>query len=163
MKWSKKILVVLVIAFVIIQFFRPEENKTSEVQISDISTVYTVPEEVNKIFKKACNDCHSNNTVYPWYSKIQPVAWWLNKHVEEGKEEFNINEFATFKLRKQYKRIVQVAELVEKDEMPLKSYTLIHREAILTDAEKQILNNWSKSIQDSMKAKHPMDSLIRKK
>lgn len=163
MKWVKKILIVLLVVLVVIQFFKPKENKASGVQVNDIATVYPVSDDVNKIFKKACNDCHSNNTVYPWYSKIQPVAWWLNEHVEDGKNEFNMNEFATFKLRKQYRRIGQVAELVKKEEMPLKAYTLVHRDAVLTDAEKETLYNWSKLIQDSMKAKYPMDSLIRKK
>ncbi len=163
MKWVKLTLKILLISFIVIQFFRPKENKAEGAQPNDLATVFPVPENVNQIFKKACNDCHTNNTVYPWYSKIQPVAWWLNEHVEDGKKEFNMNEFATFKLRKQFRRIGQVEELVKKGEMPLKSYTLIHRDAILTDVEKQTLYDWSKSIQDSMKAKYPLDSLIRKK
>lgn len=163
MNWKKILFRTLLIVFVTIQFFRPKENKSDAVQTNDLSTLYPIPENVNQIFKKACNDCHTNNTVYPWYSKVQPIAWWLAEHVNEGKAEFNMNEFATFNLRKQYRRISQVADLVKKGEMPLKSYTIVHRDAILTDEEKQALYDWSQAIQDSMKAKYPLDSLIRKK
>jgi len=157
----KKILIVLLIAFVFIQFFKPEKNIHPGTQANAIATVYQVPEDVSQIMDKACNDCHSNNTRYPWYNNIQPVAWWLNDHIEEGKDELNFDEFASYNLRRQYHKLDEVIEQVKKGEMPLNSYTWIHTDAKLSDAEKTALTGWAQGIMDQMKSKYPIDSLIR--
>jgi Haem-binding domain len=164
-KVMKKVLLVLLAAFVIIQFFRPAKNTASgpEAYAKDISKVHAVPADVQLILQKACNDCHSNNTEYPWYSNIQPVAWWLNDHVQEGKKELNFSEFAGYNLRRQYHKLEEVEEQVKEGEMPLSSYTLIHKEAKLTETEKNALYNWVNALRDSMRNVYPIDSLERKK
>ncbi|MBS1626569.1 MAG: heme-binding domain-containing protein [Bacteroidetes bacterium] len=159
----KKILIVFIVAFVIIQFFRPKKNIAAGEQPNHISKLYNVPDSVKTIFTKACNDCHSNNTNYPWYNNIQPVAWWLNKHVIDGKRHFNVDEFSTYSIAKQYKKMKECIDELKEGEMPLTSYTLIHRDAILNNAEKQTLINWCTSIRDSLKAKYPADSLVMPK
>ena len=160
----KKILVVLLIILVIIQFFHPAKNVSNAAQTQyDIAAMYPEPENVRTILNKACNDCHSNNTRYPWYNNIQPVAWWLNDHIQEGKHELNFNEIGTYNLRRQYNKMKEIKELVKNGEMPLGSYTLIHTDARLPGQEKAALTDWANSIQAAMRAKYPMDSLIRKK
>ncbi len=158
-----KILIALIIILAAIQFIRPEKNKSAELMPGDITTVYDVPGDVNNILKKACNDCHSNNTVYPWYAEMQPVGWWLNHHIVEGKEELNFSEFAHYPVAVQYHKLEEMIEQIKEDEMPLSSYTLIHIDARLTDAEKQSLLNWSQSVRDTIKAKYPADSLVLKR
>ncbi|MDB5275156.1 MAG: cytochrome [Ferruginibacter sp.] len=93
----KKVLLVLLVILVIIQFIHPAKNSSSEdaMLVNDISKKYIIPQNVHDILKTSCYDCHSNNTVYPWYSKIQPVDWWLTNHINEGKREVNFSEFAT--------------------------------------------------------------------
>lgn len=161
----KKVLLFLLAALVVIQFFRPAKNTASgpEAYAKDISKVHAVPADVQLILQKACNDCHSNNTNYPWYSNIQPVAWWLKDHIDEGKRELNFSEFAGYSLRRQYHKLEEVEEQVKEGEMPLSSYTIIHKDAKLTDTEKQALYNWVNAIRDSMRAVYPIDSLERKK
>lgn len=161
----KKVLLVLLAAFVIIQFFHPAKNTASgpEAYAKDISKVHPIPADVQLILQKACNDCHSNNTQYPWYSNIQPVAWWLNDHVQEGKKELNFSEYAGYNLRRQYHKLEEVEEQVKEGEMPLSSYTFIHKEAKLTEAEKNALYNWVNTLRDSMRSVYPIDSLERKK
>lgn len=163
MRILKRILIILLIGFIIIQFFRPKKNVSGGPQPNNIANVYPVPENVKAILAKACNDCHSNNTKYPWYSNIQPVAWWLANHVEEGKRELNYDEFATYRPRKQYIRMDQTNELVKEGEMPLSSYTWVHKDARLTSEEKLALATWAESTKDIMEGKYPMDSLVRKK
>lgn len=148
----RKILIGLLVALVIIQFIRPERNVVSAMSANDISTKYTVPDDVNKVLQKACNDCHSNNTVYPWYSNIQPVGWWLQNHVNEGKEELNFSEFATYKNKKAAHKLEEVVELVEEGEMPLESYTIVHKEAKLTNEEKATLVAWAKALHQQIKS-----------
>ena len=100
----KKILLFLLVAFVVMQAFRPAKNNSGE-KSKDISLSYPVPDSVTKIFEKACYDCHSNNTRYPLYAEVQPLGWWLNDHVTDGKKHFNLNEFSGYRIAKQYKKL----------------------------------------------------------
>jgi hypothetical protein len=159
----KKILWVLVIAFIVIQFFRPTKNISTAEQTNSFFTAYQTPADVKSILDKACLDCHSNNTSYPWYANLQPVAWFLDRHVRDGKKELNFDEYTNRNLRFQYHKMEEVVEQVEDGKMPLNSYIMIHRDAKLTDAEKQKLIDWANSVMDALKARHPIDSLIRKK
>ena len=160
----KKVAYILLGVLVVIQFFRPAKNinTTSAATANDISKLYAVPENVMGILKTSCYDCHSNNTVYPWYNNIQPVAWWLNHHVEEGKREINFNEFATYPARRQYKKMEEVIDQVKEDEMPLSSYTIIHTNAKLSQEQKAALTDWAEAIRKDIEAKYPPDSLKRK-
>jgi hypothetical protein len=159
----KKILFFLLLAFIIIQFIHPKPNKARGDQPNYIGKSFSTPDDVKSILQKACNDCHSNNTRYPWYSNIQPVDWWLTNHIKEGKHEMNLDEYISRSLRYQYNKMKKTVDLVKNGEMPLNSYTWIHKDAILKEEEKNKLINWANGIMDAMKAKYPLDSLIRKK
>jgi hypothetical protein len=158
----KKLLLALLVVLLVLQAFRPEKNNSGYKE-NDISSLYPVPDNVEQILVKACNDCHSNSTVYPWYAEVQPIAWWLNDHVKDGKKHLNFNEFATYKLAKQFHKLEEVFDEVKGGEMPLESYTVVHRDAKLTVAERNILMDWSVAVRDSMKSRFPADSLIMKK
>ncbi len=160
MKIFKRILLALFLVFIAIQFIHPKKNQSTELLATDISKTYAVPKDVETILAKACNDCHTNNTKYPWYNNIQPVAWWLNNHVKDGKRHFNLSDFTSSRIARQYKKLDECIEQVKEGEMPLESYTWIHKDAILTDGEKQSLYNWCNTVRDSIKAKYPADSLV---
>ena len=162
-KILKKILLALAILLVLCQFYPRAKNNVKGSETKNISTVHQVPVDVQSLLKTSCYDCHSNNTVYPWYYNIQPLAWWLDDHIVEGKKELNFSDFAGYNLAKQYRKLEEIEELVAENEMPLKSYTLVHTDAKLNDQQKLIITNWSKTLQADMKAKYPADSLIRKK
>jgi hypothetical protein len=162
MKILRKILIGLSLLLIAIQFVRPGKNLSADVS-KDFSTKYQVSEDVKAILQRACNDCHSNTTVYPWYAEIQPVGWWLNNHVREGKQHFNINNFASYPAAVQKKKMEDCIEVLQKDEMPLSSYTLIHRNAILNEEEKQKIIHWCNATIDTLKAIYPADSLVLKR
>ena len=143
----KKILLILLVVLVIIQFIRPEKNLASGVpQANAIQHKYVMPAEIENIFKTSCNDCHSNHTNYPWYSNIQPVAWWLDSHIKDGKKHFNVDEFLSYDPKKQDHKMEEVIEMIETKEMPLESYTWIHRQADITDAQRTAIINWAKDV-----------------
>jgi hypothetical protein len=158
----KKILLGLLVVFIVLQAFRPAKNNTGD-KSKDISLSYPVSDSVTALFNKACNDCHSNNTEYPWYAEVQPVGWWLNDHVTDGKKHFNLNEFSSYRIAKQYHKLEECIEQLKEGEMPLESYTVIHKEARLSEAERETLVAWFESIRDSMKLKYPADSLVIKR
>lgn len=159
----RKILLFLLAALVVIQFIHPKKNKSEGPQPNYIGNNYNVPGNVKTILDKACNDCHSNNTRYPWYSLLQPVHWWMEDHIKEGKREINFDEYTNRPLRYQYHKLEEVIEMVKEGEMPLNSYTWIHKDAKLTTEEKTAITGWAQSVLDTLKARYPMDSLVRKK
>jgi hypothetical protein len=162
MKTLKKIGIALLVILLVMQAFRPAKNNSGDMN-KDISVSYVVPADVKTILAKACNDCHSNATRYPWYSEIQPVSWWLSDHIKDGKRHFNFNEFTGYPIARQYKKLEECMEEVKKGDMPLSSYTLIHKDAILSDEEKNTLFTWLDIVRDSIKSRYPADSLIIKK
>jgi len=120
----------------------------------DISTLVPVPDDVQGILKKSCYDCHSNNTEYPWYAYVQPLHWYLNSHIRSGKEELNFNEFAGYTLRRRQNKLRAIENSLKDGTMPLFSYILIHRNAILDPREKSILIKWVKNSRDSLNRKN---------
>jgi len=142
----KKVAYILLAILIIIQFIRPARNISSAEQVNHISKKYTVPANVNTVLEKACNDCHSNNTVYPWYTNIQPVGFWMDDHVKDGKDELNLSEFLTYSPKKARHKMEEVVDMVKEGEMPLDSYTWIHTEAKLTQEEKAALTDWASAL-----------------
>ncbi len=150
MKILKIIVLILLAAFVTIQFFPTERNQSDVVPKTDFFLVNNPPQKIRTILQESCYDCHSNNTEYPWYNKIQPVAWYLEDHVKQGKSELNFNIWDEFSDRRKLSKLKSIINQVKDDEMPLYSYTLIHRDAILSESDKSAIVNYMNSLKNSM-------------
>ncbi|GAB4001142.1 heme-binding domain-containing protein [Spirosoma daeguense] len=148
----RKTLLALLAVLVIIQFFRPEKNQAEGVSPTDITTKYALPDNVAAVLKRSCFDCHSNSTTYPWYYNIQPVAWWLSNHIEEGKEELNFSEFATYSPKKARHKLEEVGEAVTDGWMPLGSYLWIHHDAKLKSEEAKLIADWASNLRNQIPA-----------
>jgi len=162
MKLVKWVLLILAVAVIIMQFIRPEKNISKESSPIAMAQHFPVPQTIQSMFQRSCNDCHTNSTVYPWYAEVQPFGWWLNKHIRDGKRGLNFDEFAGYRLMKQYRRFNDIVEQVQEDKMPLPSYLIAHGYARLTPDEKTELVGWCTAMRDSMKVKFPVDSLERR-
>lgn len=132
----------IIILLIVIQFVDVEKNVAIAPSENAIEKYYPVPSHVQKLLKTSCYDCHSNTTVYPAYNNIQPVKWWLADHVNSGKRHLNFDEFNTYSKEKKLKKLDEIAETVRSGEMPLTSYTFIHHDAKLSDAEKSEIEKW---------------------
>ena len=161
---KKKILLGLLAVLVIIQFIKPARNQSNDETYS-VATKYPMPDDVKEILKAACNDCHSNNTVYPWYANVQPSAWWLASHVNGGKKHLNYSEFTNRPVAVQNHKFEETIEMVKEKEMPISSYTWfgLHPEAKLTDDQRAKLTAWAQANMDMLKANYPADSLVLKR
>jgi len=148
MSRSRKILFGILIVLIAIQFIQPARNKNGQV----LPTAISVPGNVQPILKTACYDCHSNNTQYPWYANIQPVRSFLDWHIKEGKEELNFSEFGSYSHRRQINKLKAIRNSINDGSMPLSSYTLIHKNARLSAAEKALIINWAEKTADSLSA-----------
>lgn len=137
-------------ALVVIQFFPTDKNESYTTPETDFVLVNKVPSEIENQLMQSCYDCHSNNTVYPWYSKIQPAAWFLEDHIKEGKAELNFNEWDNYSDRRKKSKLRSIIKQIESGEMPLDSYTLIHRDAIFSEKEKEAVFNYMKTLKDDL-------------
>ena len=148
---KKKILIGLVVVVVAIQFVRPEKND-SGAGPDDLAALYVPPPEVRQILERACYDCHSNRTRYPWYAEVQPVGWWLASHINDAKNQLNFSEFGSYDEHHQVKKLQSLSDEVTDRSMPLKSYTWIHRDAKLTDAQIKTLADWADALADKIES-----------
>ena len=150
-KTMKKILVALLVILVVLQFFQIDKTNPEFDANQDFLKIHETPTEIASTIKAACYDCHSNQSVYPWYTYVQPVGWFVKNHIEEGKEHLNFSEFVTYMPKKQAHKLEECYELIEKGEMPLSSYTIIHKDAVLTEAQQTELISYFKEIEKSIK------------
>jgi hypothetical protein len=118
----KKIGLSVLIVFIAIQFIQPAHNKSGGLLTTDISKMFSIPDSVQLVLKNACYDCHSNNTIYPWYVNIQPMGWLMAKHIKQGKAVLNFSEFGNYTPRKQLSKLTGIANSISDDNMPLTSY-----------------------------------------
>lgn len=150
-KITKRILFIGTIVFLLMQLYQPSRNEGSKKEMTEsFVRVYTVPENIKTVLRTSCYDCHSNNTYYPWYSNIQPIRFFMDGHIEKGKKDLNFDEFGNYSKRKQKSKLDGIVKQIKSDEMPLSSYTLIHKEAILTTAQKKEVIYWMNKIKDSI-------------
>lgn len=138
-KILKRTLVGLLVVLVGIQFIPTDTNKQDGIPKTDIRYVYDVPGKVLKVLETSCYDCHSNNTNYPWYSKVQPVRLLMDKHIREGKAELNFSEFGNYSDRMKRNKMQSIGSQVEDGEMPLPSYLMMHDEAKISNSDKEVL------------------------
>lgn len=136
---------VIFIGFIVIQFIRPDFTNPPVNAADTLEKSTQVPENIKVILNRSCADCHSNETKYPWYSKIQPSAWFLKDHIDEGRREMNLSVWNTYEPRRKKKKFEEICEQVESKEMPLPSYLWIHGDAKMSDAEIKAVCDWTKA------------------
>ena len=142
---KKKIAIGILAAIIIMQFFRIDTVNPEAVLSNDFINITKPDEKTAQLLKSACYDCHSNNTVYPWYSNVAPITWWLKHHVNEAREHLNFSEWTSYTEKKQKHKLYECYEEVEHGEMPLKSYTWTHSEAKLSHEDREHLEHWFES------------------
>jgi hypothetical protein len=134
-----------------IQLVPTERNQSDVVPKTDFIVANNPPKDISNLLKSSCYDCHSNNTDYPWYNKVQPVSWFLERHIKKGKSELNFNEWNDYSNRRKNSKLKSIINQIKDNEMPLSSYTLIHKDAILSKTEKTFLIDYMKKLKDSLK------------
>lgn len=144
MKIAKKIGIALLIILIGMQFFSPEKNTATGDYVAAFEKETQPTTEVAQLLKTTCYDCHSSHTEYPWYNAIAPVSYWLDHHIEEGKEHLDFSDWANYTVKKKDHKLEELIEEVEEGEMPLKEYTWTHEEARLTPEQKRMLIDWAK-------------------
>jgi cbb3-type cytochrome oxidase cytochrome c subunit len=141
----KRIGIAFIVLFIVIQVFRINKTITPVNEQTDFMAVTQTNPEVATILKNACYDCHSNQPTYPWYTSVAPVSWWIKNHINEGSKHLNFSIWQTYTVKRKDHKLEECVEMIEEGEMPMNSYTWMHQEAKLTDAQKQLLIDWFKA------------------
>jgi hypothetical protein len=152
-KILKIIAIALFIGFVAIQFIRPEKTNPPVNQPETIQATMQIPENVQSILKRSCNDCHSHETVYPFYSNIAPISWQVIDHINEGRRKLNFSIWNTYDEKKKKRKLEGICEEMQSGEMPMSQYTLIHRDAIVSADDIKSICDWTKKEVDNFTQK----------
>lgn len=139
MSKRNKVLLVLGVLLVGIQLVPiPRENPP-------VTAAISVPQEVQAVFDNSCNDCHSNLTEWPWYSRVAPVSWLVYRDVKKGRDELNFSEWGDYSDRRRNRKLEEIEEKVSDKEMPLRIYVRLHPDAALSISAAETLIDWSRS------------------
>jgi hypothetical protein len=133
---AKNISIFLVFLFLVIQSIRIDKTTEPVNPSTDFIALTSANAEVANTLKIACYDCHSNQPSYPWYTNIAPVSWWIKHHIDEGSRHLNFSIWGTYKEKRKNHKLDECVEMIEEGEMPMSSYTIMHGDAKLTDAQK---------------------------
>ena len=149
MRLFKKILkitaIVLVVGFLGMQAVRPARTNPPVDESQTIFARTQMTPQVASIFDRSCRDCHSNKTIWPWYTQVAPVSWWLSNHVNEGRRNLNLSEWAKLNSDRQDRKLRQICDEVQDGVMPLSSYTPMHPQAKLSDQDRKTLCDWTEA------------------
>ncbi|WP_299254022.1 heme-binding domain-containing protein [uncultured Cytophaga sp.] len=148
-KVFKRIGLLLFISVVGIQFIPTTLNESDNVLSTDFIKTYSPPKNIKNLLINSCYDCHSNNTKYPWYNKIQPVSWFIESHIESAKTELNFSEFGNYSTRKKKSKLKSILSQIKNDKMPLPSYILMHKESIFSKSNKLDIEKWLTELEQS--------------
>lgn len=147
LKWA---VILLAVAFALLQFVRPARTNPLVDESKTLQANTRMTPQVSAILERSCRDCHSNKTVWPWYSNVSPVSWFVAGHVEDGRRDMNFSEWAKYDLHRREAYLGLICEMVSKGMMPLNSYTRIHRQAKLSAEDARAICEWTKAERQSL-------------
>jgi hypothetical protein len=139
----KRILLILLALIIIIQFVPADLPEVTSDNPNDLFANNEIPENIENLIRTTCYDCHSNETVYPWYSYVAPVSFLISKDTREGRHHLNFSEWEKMDSIEKAEALDDIAEEVEEGEMPMKIYPIIHSDAKLSDADRHAIEEWA--------------------
>jgi len=146
----RRIILGLVALFILIQFIPNELPKVTLDNKNDLLANNDFPSEIEKDLRSSCYDCHSNETIYPWYSYVAPISFLVKRDTKEGREELNFSDWKNLSKKKKAKQLTHIIEEIEEGEMPFPPYLITHSDARLSAEQKQDLINWADSYAESL-------------
>jgi hypothetical protein len=151
-KILKVVVIVLVLGFIVLQFFPPNRTNPPIVEAETLEATTRVPADVAAILNRSCSDCHSHKTTYPWYSYVSPASLFLANHIADGRRHLNFSVWNTYDKKKKSHKMEEIQEQVEGGMMPLGSYLWIHRDAVLSESEARALIDWTVKVRQDLAA-----------
>lgn len=129
------ILLFTLILLVAMQLFSIDKSTEEIDPAEDFYQTVQMPDDVKTMLRTACNNCHSNETSYPWYANIEPVSWWIQGHINNGRGNLNFSKWQSYDASRKNRKIDECVEVLEQRRMPFSSYVMMHKEAQLSDEQ----------------------------
>lgn len=148
-KW---IVVVIAVVFLGLQFTTPRHTNPPVDAAQTLAATTTVPPEISALFARSCNDCHSNQTNWRWYTYVAPVSWFTVGHVNDGRKEFNLSEWGRYGTRMKETRLKAICAEARGGTMPIASYTFVHRHTKLSPDEVTKICDWTENARHQLPA-----------
>ena len=127
------------------QLIRPERTNPPIDPQKTLVTLEHPPANTAEMLDRACSDCHTNSTRWPWYTNVAPISWWIVDHVNEGRRRASFSDWADYDAPRRLKELDETCKRVERHNMPLESYLLVHPEAQLSDRERRAICDWTRA------------------
>jgi hypothetical protein len=141
------------IAFLVAgQLIRPARTNPPTNPALTLEATAHPPAAIVAMLDRSCGDCHTNRTRWPWYTNVAPISWWIIDHVDEGRRRVSFSEWGSYDLARQRKELDQICRRVGRHNMPLTSYLLVHRDAVLSDADRRAICDWTDSLMSTLSA-----------
>ncbi len=148
----KRLSITLVVLLAAIQMYRPERSNPPTDPEMRIEAAHPMTPGLSGVWNRACRDCHSNDTVWPWYSNVAPVSWFVTGHVDHARRHMNVSEWGKYDKGEASSRLKKMCEFSRERTMPLSSYRLIHRNARLSDDDIDEICSWAAATRQALKA-----------
>lgn len=152
-KYLKWILIALVAAFALLQLANPDHTNPPVAAGHDLFAVNPPPPQVAAAVRTSCYDCHSNETKWPWYSRVAPMSWLVADDVKNGRAKLNFSDWPVTDPERAGRKFGNISDEVDAGDMPLKKYTMIHRDAVLSASQRQAIVDWAEAQADLLKKK----------
>lgn len=152
-RWSVGFVSLLALCSAGVHPFGPVKRSVrQEVAASDLN----LSPQVAAVLKRSCADCHSNQTVWPWYSYVAPMSWLVERDVRRGRDRMNLSAWHQYTLNQEEKLLADIASAVKNREMPLPQYTLLHHNAKLSNADTDLVYGWARVERRRLKTSRPV-------
>ena len=145
-------LAALTVLFIALQFSQPAKTNPASDPALALQVHTQVPTNVVAIFDRACRDCHTNETSWPWYSRIAPVSWLVADDVRIGRQQMNFSEWGRYSARQVENKLEEICAEVQAEAMPPKKYVLAHSQAKLTTDDVKAICVWTVAEQQRLAA-----------
>lgn len=145
LRWLQRVILPLLAVLLLIQTFEPARTNPPVDPKREIHAYLAVDPSVAGVLARSCNDCHSNRTVWPWYSRLAPASWLVVSDVNRVRKAMNFSEWSTYGVKEQREHLQEICKEVTEGEMPGVSYTLMHRDAKLSKADVAAVCSWTQT------------------
>ncbi len=136
--------------FILMQAYPVSRPAVSHENPNDIIATANVPDNIASMLKTACYDCHSNETVYPWYSYVAPVKWLVYRDTRVGREELNFSDWNSMSKMDRATALSDISEEVAEGDMPMAIYPIMHSDAKLSDEDRQAIADWADELTEAL-------------
>jgi glyoxylase-like metal-dependent hydrolase (beta-lactamase superfamily II) len=148
--WPRRVLWGLLLGLILAQAIPVSRTNPETNPARSVLANAAVPADVRALLERSCADCHSNATIWPWYSRVAPVSWWVSRDVQVGRRELNLDEWGSYSAERKARKLEQICAQVSAHDMPDWKYLLIHGRAQLTEAQRATLCRWAEATHQSL-------------